>query len=419
MLVGFCRNEVKLCGTNGLTRFDVIAPSGSIFTFNPVVATQDWIQENEGKEGMDINQDGSVDQLDYSVADVGFSLSEPNVQLSLYLITVLCLLGSYLLCRWIVNSRLGKILVAIRDDEPTLNFFGYKPYTFKIFAFCIAAVLAGLASLLYVPQMKIVTPSNMEAVRSVLVVVWVAVGGRGSLGGAILGALSVNLLYNFLTSEQSIGPINWSQDYWPIFLGVMFVLVVLFLPKGLIEIVDKFTGKNRNKISGEGANPDMSTEQSEIVDPLVGYQEFLPSQVQLDFWSSKFVLFVENLSVSFDGFKAVDIPNYGIRHGELRVIIGPNGAGKTTFCDLVSGKTRPSTGKVYFDGREISMMDESEISLLGIGRKFQTPTVFDSLSTYENLLIALPEIRVGEKISLNRKQKRKPIRFWKSLKGLV
>ena len=170
----------------------------------------------------------------------------------------------------------------------------------------------------------------------------------------------------------------------------MFVLVVLFLPKGLIEIVDKFTGKNRNKISGEGNNPDMSTEQSEIVDPLATYQEFLPSLVQLDFWSSKFVLFVENLSVSFDGFKAVDIPNYGIRHGELRVIIGPNGAGKTTFCDLVSGKTRPSTGKVYFDGREISMMDESEISLLGIGRKFQTPTVFDSLSTYENLLIALP-----------------------------
>ena len=163
----------------------------------------------------------------------------------------------------------------------------------------------------------------------------------------------------------------------------------------------------------------MSTEQSEIVDPLVAYQEFLPSQVQIDFWSSKFVLFVENLSVSFDGFKAVDIPNYGIRHGELRVIIGPNGAGKTTFCDLVSGKTRPSTGKVYFDGREISMMDESEISLLGIGRKFQTPTVFDSLSTYENLLIALPGNQGWKKISLNRKQKRKPIRFWKSLKGLV
>jgi urea transport system ATP-binding protein len=99
---------------------------------------------------------------------------------------------------------------------------------------------------------------------------------------------------------------------------------------------------------------------------------------------------VENLSVSFDGFKAVDIPQYGIEHGELRVIIGPNGAGKTTFCDLVSGKTKPSTGRVYFNGKEITQMEESDIALSGIGRKFQTPTVFDSLTTYENLLLALP-----------------------------
>ena len=120
------------------------------------------------------------------------------------------------------------------------------------------------------------------------------------------------------------------------------------------------------------------------------YREYLPSQVNRESWSSQFVLFVENLSVSFDGFKAVDIPHYGIRHGELRVIIGPNGAGKTTFCDLVSGKTRPSVGQVYFDGKEITTMDESEIALRGIGRKFQTPTVVDSLTTYENLLLALP-----------------------------
>ncbi len=120
------------------------------------------------------------------------------------------------------------------------------------------------------------------------------------------------------------------------------------------------------------------------------YRDFLPSEVQQEIWSSEFLLFVEGLSVSFDGFKAVDIPHFGIRHGELRVIIGPNGAGKTTFCDLVSGKTAASTGKVYYDGKNITQMDESDIALMGIGRKFQTPTVFDSLSTYENLLLALP-----------------------------
>jgi urea transport system ATP-binding protein len=134
----------------------------------------------------------------------------------------------------------------------------------------------------------------------------------------------------------------------------------------------------------------MTSDQIENPGPLMAYKDARPSQVQLDFWSSRYVLFIENLSVSFDGFKAVDIPYYGVKHGELRVIIGPNGAGKSTFCDLVSGKTRPSTGKVFFDSREISSLDESEIALLGIGRKFQTPTVFDSLTTYENLLLALP-----------------------------
>ena len=132
------------------------------------------------------------------------------------------------------------------------------------------------------------------------------------------------------------------------------------------------------------------SETETISESLKKYAEFRPSVVQSTIWSKKFVLFVENLSVSFDGFKAVDIPQYGVEHGELRVIIGPNGAGKTTFCDLVSGKTQPSTGRVYFDGKEITQMEESDIALSGIGRKFQTPSVFDSLTTYENLLLALP-----------------------------
>jgi urea transport system ATP-binding protein len=136
--------------------------------------------------------------------------------------------------------------------------------------------------------------------------------------------------------------------------------------------------------------PVKDSEPKIISESLKKYAEFRPSVVQSSIWSKKFVLFVENLSVSFDGFKAVEIPQYGIEHGELRVIIGPNGAGKTTFCDLVSGKTKPSTGRVYFDGKEITQLEESDIALSGIGRKFQTPTVFDSLTTYENLLLALP-----------------------------
>lgn len=123
--------------------------------------------------------------------------------------------------------------------------------------------------------------------------------------------------------------------------------------------------------------------------PLARYENDIPSQSRL--WDEKYVLFIEDISVEFDGFKALDIGAYGIEHNELRVIIGPNGAGKTTFCDVVSGKTTPATGQIYFDGKDISGKSEMDIALRGIRRKFQTPTVFDSLTTLENMQLALPK----------------------------
>lgn len=120
------------------------------------------------------------------------------------------------------------------------------------------------------------------------------------------------------------------------------------------------------------------------------YSDYRPSETSVHWWGDRFLLFVEDITAVFDGFKALDIPAFGIEHGELRVIIGPNGAGKTTFCDIVSGKTPPTSGHVYFDGKRITRLQETEIALRGIGRKFQTPTVFDGLTTFENMELALP-----------------------------
>ena len=102
------------------------------------------------------------------------------------------------------------------------------------------------------------------------------------------------------------------------------------------------------------------------------------------------LVYLEKVSVVFEGFKALDIEVFGVYYNELRVVIGPNGAGKTTLCDVISGKTRVSKGKVYWKGDELAHLRDVEIARLGIGRKFQTPTVFDSLSVYENLELALP-----------------------------
>jgi len=194
----FSMNNMKLCGTNGLTRFDKI---------------------------------------------LGYKLSDPNVKISLYIITLLALVGVYWLARYIVSSRLGRILIAIRDDENTLRFSGYKPYAYKLFAFVLAGMIAGLGGMLYTPQMGIFTPSNMEASMSILVVIWVAVGGRGTLSGAILGALTVNLLYNFLTSEKNFFLFTWKAQYWQFALGGLFIGVVLLFPNGLINLWHRLTAR--------------------------------------------------------------------------------------------------------------------------------------------------------------------------------
>jgi len=102
------------------------------------------------------------------------------------------------------------------------------------------------------------------------------------------------------------------------------------------------------------------------------------------------MVLLKDVTVSFDGFKALNISEFSVDRNELRVVIGPNGAGKTTLCDVISGKSRATTGKVYFDDVDVTRLPDSEIARLGVGRKFQTPTIFDSLTVYENMELALP-----------------------------
>ncbi len=107
-------------------------------------------------------------------------------------------------------------------------------------------------------------------------------------------------------------------------------------------------------------------------------------------WKQRYLLFLEGVTAVFDGFKALDIAALGIGHNELRVVVGPNGAGKTTMCDVISGMTQPTTGQVYFDGEDITHWSDTHIAQNGVGRKFQIPNVFDSLTVWENMLLALP-----------------------------
>ena len=172
----------------------------------------------------------------------GFTLNDAGTQRGLYVATALCLCGAYLLCRWITHSPAGKVLVAIRDSETRVLFAGYSPASFKLFVFVVSAVLAGVAGALYVPQVGIITPAKIGVLPSIEMIIWVAVGGRGTLVGPVVGAVGVSWLQSTLTTSY--------PDLWLLVLGGLFIGVVLFFPDGVVGSAQTFIGHLRR--SGPG-----------------------------------------------------------------------------------------------------------------------------------------------------------------------
>jgi urea ABC transporter permease protein UrtC len=146
----------------------------------------------------------------------------------LFIATGVLLVLTYVFCRWLTLTKFGKIQRAVRDSENRVLFSGYAAANFKLFVFVVSAIIAGLAGALYVPQVGIINPSEMAPDKSLEAVVWVAVGGRGTLIGPVIGAIVVNALKSWATRAY--------PDLWLIILGAMFVIVVLFLPKGIVGL---------------------------------------------------------------------------------------------------------------------------------------------------------------------------------------
>ncbi|MBT5898813.1 MAG: urea ABC transporter permease subunit UrtC [Rhodospirillaceae bacterium] len=156
---------------------------------------------------------------------LGFDLRSQGTRAALFVASGIALLAGFLICRVIVTSKLGKILVGIRDAESRTRFLGYRVEHYKLFVFTVSAVMAGIAGALYVPQVGIINPGEFAPANSIEIVVWVALGGRGTLFGAALGAVSVNLAKSYLTAAF--------PEVWLFALGALFIAVTLFLPKGM------------------------------------------------------------------------------------------------------------------------------------------------------------------------------------------
>jgi urea transport system permease protein len=165
---------------------------------------------------------------------LGFEIQAQSTRRALYIISVLAVGGGFLLCRLIVASKLGRVLLALRDAEPRVRFLGYSSEYAKLFAFTVSAVLAGIAGALYVPQVGIINPSEFSPANSIEIAIWVAVGGRGTLVGALVGAVAINLFKSWLTGEV--------PEAWLFVLGGLFILVTLVFPRGLVGLAQQLKG---------------------------------------------------------------------------------------------------------------------------------------------------------------------------------
>ncbi len=159
---------------------------------------------------------------------LGFNLQAGATRAALFVASAVALGLGFVLCRMVLTSRFGKVLVAVRDAESRVRFLGYRVEAFKLFAFTLSACIAGVAGALYVPQVGIINPSEFAPANSIEIVVWVAVGGRGTLIGPVLGALLVNYAKTWFTGAL--------PEVWLFALGALFVAVTLFLPKGLMGL---------------------------------------------------------------------------------------------------------------------------------------------------------------------------------------
>ncbi|MDQ8044773.1 MAG: urea ABC transporter permease subunit UrtC, partial [Patulibacter sp.] len=208
-----------------------------------------------GQQGLTGGTNGLTNVNDF----LGKNLDDSNATQQLYLLAVIVLGIAYFLARQLIRSRYGRLLIAVRDGEDRVRFLGYDPATVKTIAFTFSAGLAGLAGALFVPIVGIISPAMLGVVPSIEMVIWVALGGRATLVGAVAGALIVNYAKSSLSNEF--------PSFWTYFQGAMFIVVIAFLPKGVAGGLQSLRTTIGLRLKGEGGKPVATDKATEAPTP--------------------------------------------------------------------------------------------------------------------------------------------------------
>ena len=274
----------------------------------------------------------------------------------------ICLLVLTVAAWFFVRSDAGKLLVAIRDNEARCAYLGLNPQRLKIALTTVLAGVAGLAGLLFANSSGVVAPEITGFVFGTELVIWTALGGRGTIIGPVLGTIGIDYLSANLSGELPF--------LWNLVIGTLFVAMIILLPNGLAALVAKFLPAK----SGAGA---------------MRLTNLAAASAQLTASKQEALLSVKDLGKTYGSLKVLEGLDFDIRPGELVSLVGPNGAGKTSLMRCLSDGTEISSGTVRVSGQEINGKTPNEIVALGVGRKFQVASVFESLIVADCLRLAL------------------------------
>jgi branched-chain amino acid transport system permease protein len=287
-----------------------------------------------------------------------------------YFALLLLLALSVALSWWIRRTKFGMGLIAIREDEDKAVAVGVNTLAYKVSAFVASALFAGMAGGVYAYYLTFIDPLGMfDILFSVQLVLAALLGGRGTLWGPVIGGFAIELIDE--GTNNALGGTEWHV----VVFGLLMVLVLLFLPRGLLPTIQRAITRRRER--AEGA---ISIEVKGRATPVPAPQVTSAGGVLLD---------VKGVRKRFGGVRAVDDLSFYVNEGTITGLIGPNGSGKTTAFNLIQGMMRSDAGEIWFDGRRIDRLPAHARAHLGLGRTFQITRLFREMTVLENVVAPL------------------------------
>jgi branched-chain amino acid transport system permease protein len=340
-----------------------------------------------------------------------FQLGSTNIKFttgwSLYWFLALCYFVGVVIALRIVRSPIGAILSAIRENPVRAAAVGHNVHGYKLTAFVIAAAYAGFAGGLLGVMQAFMPPDAFMFQTSAQLVMQTVIGGVGTIFGPLLGAAVWLYLQDFLQARLGLGAT------WALVLGLIFVLLVCFLRRGiiggLVDLYHHLTGRNRQAEATEADAAAATNGAAGREDRGAPAVASVPQRRRPETGHTGPILQVTGLTKQYGGLVANSNIDFTVEHGEVRGVIGPNGAGKSTFFKMLTCEVAPTSGKIVFEGRDITGMTVTDACQLGLTKSYQVNQLFNRLTVRENVTIAvLAELRGKFRIDMWRLAKKIP-----------